>query len=70
MHKENIWLKKKIEEYDDEKCYLICFLNFHELPRNPSAVWVYILAMDVCISCWGGGGVRGVRSRTGFSQNS
>ncbi len=62
--KVNIWLKKEIE-YDDEKCHLISFLNFHGLLRNPSAVLVYIKAMCVCSIklLREGGGV-------GFSQNS
>jgi hypothetical protein len=36
-YKENIWLEKEIGEYDDVKCYLKCFLNFHGPPGNPSA---------------------------------
>ncbi len=27
--KENMWLKKEMGEDDDEKCYLICILNWH-----------------------------------------
>jgi hypothetical protein len=43
LAKENVWLKKEIGEYDDEKCHLICYLNFHGLLGNLSAgVCVYI----------------------------
>jgi hypothetical protein len=38
--KENIWLRKEIGGYEDEKCHLICFLNLQGLLAN----------------CWGGGG--------------
>ncbi len=38
--------KKEIGEYDDEKCYLICYLNFHGLLGNLSAV----ACIHVCIS--------------------
>jgi hypothetical protein len=39
---DNMRLKKEIGEYDDERCHLISFLNFHRLRGNPSAV--------ICIS--------------------
>jgi hypothetical protein len=35
---ENVCIKKEMEVYRDEKCYLICFLNFHGLLRSLSAV--------------------------------
>ncbi len=36
--KENIWLKKEVGLFDDEKCHLICFVNFRGLLGNGSAV--------------------------------
>jgi hypothetical protein len=44
--KENIWLKKEIGWSRDEKCCLICFLNFHRLLGNSSIV-VYCIYLNV-----------------------
>ncbi len=58
--KENIWLKKDIEEYDDEKCYLICFVNFHGL-RKFVCCFVCVYTVYAC-----GGRIGQVGARTGF----
>ncbi len=47
-NKENIWLKQEKGEYDEEKYHVICYLNFHGLLGNLSAVvCVYI---NLCVS--------------------
>jgi hypothetical protein len=54
--KENICLKIEVGEYDDTKCQLICFLNFHELLGNLSDVCMYKLCGYVSPSfLWGRG---------------
>jgi hypothetical protein len=63
-------VKKGIGEYDNEKCHLISFLNFHGLLRYPLAVWMYSKAMCICTSkLLGWNGARG-GGISGFSQNS
>jgi hypothetical protein len=62
-------VKEGIGEYDDERCHLISFLNFHRLLGNPSAV---VHAYKVCDlhQQVAGGRIRGVGGRTGFFGNS
>ncbi len=55
--KENIWLKEETGEFDDKKCDLICYLNFHGLLQNLSAVVCVLISLCgyVSVNCWGGG---------------
>jgi hypothetical protein len=47
--KENIWLKKEIEKYDDEKCHLRSFLTFMGSKEIHQLLCVHIRSL-VCIS--------------------
>jgi hypothetical protein len=63
--KENICLKKKIiGEYDDEKCHLICFLNFHGLLGDPSPI---VCICKFCVYLVEGR-MGGVESKCGFLE--
>jgi hypothetical protein len=42
------WVKKEIREYNDEKCHRICYVNFHGLLGNLSAV-VCVYISSVCM---------------------
>ncbi len=51
--KKNIWLKKEIGEDGDEKCHLICFLKFHGLLGNSSAVVCIHKLLEGGLERWG-----------------
>jgi hypothetical protein len=49
-------VKQKIGDYDDQKCYLKCFFNFHRLLGNPQLLKVQVSSVGVDHGVDGGGG--------------